>query len=74
LQAYKESYQAYEVSADASNKSYEKQLEFYRLGQGSLIDLNIENQRNVRAQSEKIQAKYTLLFQTIVLDYYLGLL
>lgn len=68
----KKSYLAKVTSADAFQKAYQKQLEMYQVGQGSLVELNIENQRNIQAQSEKIQAEYTLYFQQIVLQYYTG--
>ena len=70
--AYKESYLAYVISADVSQQAYQKQLERYQLGQGSLIELSIENQRNIQSQSEKAQAEYILIFQQVVLDYYTG--
>jgi hypothetical protein len=41
---------------------------------GSLIDLNIENSRRIEAQSEEAQAKYNLVFQQIVLKYFIGVL
>lgn len=51
--SYKESYLANVTCADASFRSYQKQLEIYRVGQSSIIELNLENQRNIKAQAEK---------------------
>jgi len=67
-----ETYLANRIRANASQLAYEKQQEMYRMGQGSLIDLNIENRRRIEAQSEEAQAKYNLVFQQIVLEYHIG--
>ncbi len=68
----KETYLANRIRANASQNAYEKQQELYRTGQGSLIDLNIENSRRIEAQSEEAQAKFNLVFQQIVLEYHIG--
>ncbi len=68
----KETYLANRIRAIASSLAYEKQKELYRMGQGSLIDLNIENRRTIEAQSDEAQAKHNLVFQQIVLEYYVG--
>jgi outer membrane protein len=70
----KETYLANRIRAEASQLAYEKQQEMYRMGQGSLIDLNTENRRKIEAQSEEVQAKYNLVFQQVVLNHHLGLL
>ncbi len=66
------------IFADAQMKAAEKALEVeqerFRLGTGTLIDLNRANATYVQAQSEKIQADYTLVFQETALDYYKGVL
>jgi outer membrane protein len=72
--SYKQSYLANVTNVEASQMAYQKQFELYKLGQGSLVELNLESQRNILAQSEKVQAEYTLLFQQIILDYYCGIL
>ncbi len=71
---YKESYNAKKILAEVALRSYEKQYELYRMGNGNIVTLNLENQKNIKAQSEKIQAEYTLVFQRIILNYYLGTL
>ena len=70
----KETFLANRIRAKATRLAYEKQQEIYRLGQGSLIELRLENQRYLEAESEKVQAKYILLFQQLVLKYYCGIL
>ena len=70
--ALKESYQAKTISANAAKLVYEKQYELYKMGEGDLITLNLVNQSMIQAQSEKIQIEYTLLFYSIVIDYYSG--
>jgi outer membrane protein len=66
------------IFADAQLKAAEKALEVeqerFRLGTGTLIDLNRANATHVQAQSESIQADYTLVFQKTALDYYKGVL
>jgi outer membrane protein len=66
------------IFADAQLKAAEKALEVeqerFRLGTGTLIDLNRANATHVQAQSESIQADYTLVFQKTALDYYKGIL
>jgi outer membrane protein len=72
LASCKEVYFANLLSAEASRLAHEKQQEMYRMGQGSLIDLSIENRRKIEAQFEAVQAKYNLFFQQIVLNYHIG--
>ncbi len=69
---FKENYITNVASVEASQKSFEKQQELFRLGKGSLLNFNIETQRNLQTHSQHIQALYTLLFQKIVIDYHLG--
>ena len=68
----KETYLANRIRAKAFQLAYEKQKEMYRMGQGSLVDLNIENRQKIEAQSEEAQAKYNLVLQQVVLDYHIG--
>ncbi len=69
---FRENYIINASSVEVSQKSFEKQQELFRLGKGSLLNLNIEAQRNLQAHSQHIQALYTLLFQKMVVDYHLG--
>src|SRR5690606_30092786 len=66
------------IFADAQLKAAEKALEVererFRLGTGTLIELNRANASFVQARSEDIQADYTLIFQKTALDYYRGVL
>jgi outer membrane protein len=71
---YKENYYAKKANAEASALFYEKQLELYKMGKSDIVVLSIENQRNIKAQSEKVQAEYTLVFQTVIIDYFTGVL
>jgi outer membrane protein len=68
----KETYLANRIRAEASMLAYEKQQEMYRMGKGSLVDLNVENKRKIEAQSEEAQAKYNLVFQQLIVKYQLG--
>ena len=66
---------AFEVAQKVSNVaqlSFDKQKKLYDLGLGNLVTLNIESQRNFKAKSEELQAKYTLLFQQKIIDYQVG--
>lgn len=56
----------------AAEKAREVEQERFRLGVGNLIDLNRANTAYIEAKSNKVQADYTLIFQKIVLDYFVG--
>ena len=74
LISFKYSYIANTELEEAAKMAFERQTELYQMGRGSLTELNIENQRYIQAQSERIQAEFTLLFQKIILDYHVGTL
>jgi len=65
---------ASESQLKAAEKALEAEQERFRLGTGTLIELNRANAAFVQAKSEKIQADYTLIFQKTALDYYKGVL
>ncbi len=56
----------------AAEKAQEVEQERFRLGTGTLIDLNKASATLVTAKSNKIQAEYTLIFQETALKYYKG--
>lgn len=66
------------IASDAQLKAAEKALEVeqerFRVGNGTLIDLNRANATFVEAKSANIQAGYTLIFQKTIMDYYKGVL
>jgi len=70
--SHREIYLVNRIRAEASRLAYEKQQEMYYMGQGSLVDLNIENRRKIKAKSEEAQAKYNMVLQQIVLKYQVG--
>ncbi|SHM98831.1 outer membrane protein [Cyclobacterium lianum] len=56
----------------AAEQAMEAISERFRLGVSNFVDLAQANQQLVRAQSDLAQAKFTLYFQGIVMDYALG--
>ncbi len=56
----------------AAEKAVEAEKERFKLGVGNILDLNLVNAKYVEAQSQKVQADYTLIFQKTALDYYTG--
>ncbi len=62
------------VEVAAAEKALEAENERFRLGIGQVLDLNRANTRLVAAKSNLVQAKYTLKFQKVVLDYNRGTL
>jgi outer membrane protein len=68
---------AYEVSQSeyaASEQAFQVQKEKYNLGVGSLIELTNANNNFVLAASRNAQARLSLLFQKVILDYHTGVL
>ena len=74
LEQLKQSYKVSKKVSKASKLAFDKQRELYTLGLGDLVALNIEAQRNFKAQSEELQAKYTLIFQQKMIDYQVGVI
>jgi outer membrane protein len=69
--------QAYQVSLvqfQAAEKSLETQRESYNVGITSLIELSRANRAFIDAQSTLNSAKYTLLFQKVLMDFAIGTL
>jgi outer membrane protein len=67
----------YEVSLAeyaASEQAFNVQKEKYNLGVGSLIELTNANNNFVLAASRNAQARLSLLFQKVILDYHTGVL
>ncbi len=70
----RETYKANIIGYSAAKLSFEKQTERFNLGIGNIVDLSLANQNFIQAQSGKAQAEYSLLFQKIIIDYYIGTL
>lgn len=68
---------AYDVSIaqfEAADMALKVQKEKYELGVGSLIELTNSNNNYVLAASKQVQARLSLLFQKVILDYHTGVL
>lgn len=70
--SYMQEYAATEKSLIASEKAFETQQERYNVGASTLIELSQAQATYVEAQSNYTQARYNLIFQEKLLDYYLG--
>ena len=65
---------ATDAQVKAAEKALEAEKERFRLGVGSILDVNRVNALYVEAQANKAQATYTLIFQKTAMDYYTGTL
>ena len=68
---------ALDVSATqeiAAEKALEVEQERYTVGVGTLVELSLARAQHVQAASSRVTAKYDYLFQTKLIDYYLGIL
>lgn len=74
FQAARENYFASQAQVMAAEKSLELEKESYELGISDLVEVSTANQAYIEAASNLAQAKYTLLFQEIFLNYSLGTL
>lgn len=70
--SYLQEFNAAEKSLVASEKAFETQQERYNVGASTLIELSQAQSSYVEAQSNHTQARYNLIFQEKLLDYYLG--
>ena len=67
-------YEATKIQLQSAEFANDTQKESYSLGVASLIELSQSNQIYVQGLTDLAQAKYTLLFQNILLNYALGTL
>lgn len=59
---------------EAAEEAYKVQEERYNAGIASLADLSLANQEYVTASANKEQARFTLIFQEMILEYQVGTL
>lgn len=72
--AAKNEYFAAEKQFNAAQEAYNIQKERYEVGVGTLVELSRSTWTLVDGAASRAQARYTLLFQKVILDYYTGLL
>jgi outer membrane protein len=72
--AAKKEYFAAEKQFNAAQEAYNIQKERYELGVGTLVELTRSTWTLVDGAASRAQARYTLLFQKVILDYFTGLL
>jgi outer membrane protein len=70
--AARNEYLATQKQFEAAEEANKIQLERYEVGVGDLVELSTSVQRYVEAASSRANAQYTLLFQKVILDYYMG--
>lgn len=56
----------------AAERAFETEQQRYEVGSTTLIELNQANANFVQAQSDRVQAIYSFVFQEKLLDYYIG--
>lgn len=71
-QSYMQEYESSEKSLIANERAFESQQERYNVGASTLIELSQAQANFVTAQSNFTQAKYNLIFQEKLLDYFIG--
>lgn len=67
-------FQAAQAQLEAALISYDLEKERYNLGISDLVEFSQANQAYVRAQTDLARARYTLLFQDLLLQYATGTL
>ncbi|MEQ8426128.1 MAG: TolC family protein [Cyclobacteriaceae bacterium] len=67
-------YDATQSQLDAARLSQELEQERYRLGVSDIVALTQANQNHVRAQGDFANARYTLMFQKLLINYAEGTL
>jgi outer membrane protein len=65
-------YNAAQEQVAASSASYQNSISKYENGMMNISDILIEINKNTKAQSEFIQAKYQLIYNLKILDFYKG--
>lgn len=68
------SFQASDAQLKAAELSYKTEKERYDLGISNIVQLTTAQQAFVRAQSDFANARYTLMFQKIMINYAIGTL
>ena len=63
-----------EKQLQAADLALEAAQERYNVGAGTIVELTDAQATQVRAASERVQARYDFLFQKRLIDYYLGVL
>ncbi|HEX6693628.1 MAG TPA: TolC family protein [Longimicrobiales bacterium] len=74
LELFREQVAAAEIQLASANLALEAAEQRYRVGAGTLIEVTQARTTQASAQAGLINARYNLLFQTRVLDYYTGAL
>ena len=72
--ASKNEFQAAEKQFKAAEQAFMIQKERYELGVGNLVEFSRATWTFVDAAGSRAQARYTLLFQKVILDYFTGIL
>jgi outer membrane protein len=67
-------YSASLKSLKSATRAYETQKERFDLGEGSIVDLSVQNQQFNVAKADKTQLEYTLIFQKKIIDFFTGTL
>jgi outer membrane protein len=70
----KTSYEASEAQLRAAELTYKMEKERYDLGISNMVQLTTTNQAYIKAKGDFQNAKYTLMFQKLLLNYATGTL
>ncbi|MEL6537325.1 MAG: TolC family protein, partial [Bacteroidota bacterium] len=72
FETFQQSLTAAQAQLLAAEKAFEIQKERFELGNTDLLTFNQSNTNLVRSQAELISAEYQLMFQQLLLDYFVG--
>ncbi len=73
-QAARKNYFATQAQVTSAEKALQLQRESYQEGLSNLVEVTQANQVYVEAAANQAQAKFTLIFQEVILDYFTGTL
>lgn len=74
LVSFQQQLEASQAALQAAEQNYESQQHRYDVGSGSLLELNDATDRYNEAQSEFATARYRLIFQDKLIQYYIGIM
>ena len=70
--SYQKELESTQKALRAAERTYETQQQRYKVGASTLIELSDANANYIQAQSDNVRARYNLIFQEKILDYYIG--
>lgn len=70
--SYQKELESTKKALRAAERTYQTQQERYNVGASTLIELSDANANYIQAQADNVRARYNIIFQEKILDYYIG--